>query len=118
MKGNRRNLEAEADEDEERAKQEDRIQPACCLECKCKTGGHVRKICGAELADQQADAIEHDAGSAAPIDHVFEGRLAALTLPLQEAGKGVTRQTRHLHTDEYHQEMIGGGHQRHAYDSA
>ena len=62
--------------------------------------GHRRQMARTQHAGQQADAIEHHAGSAGAVDGVFQRRLAALAPPLEHAGQRVRRHAGHLDAQE------------------
>ena len=63
---------------------------------------------------QKTHAIEHAARGAAAVNDIFEGRFAALSASLHEAGEGIAWKTRHLDRDEDHEQMIGRRHEHHA----
>ena len=88
--------------------------PAALAAARRRSRRQVGQVAGAELAGQQADAVEHDARRAAAVDDVLEGRLARLPPALEEAGQGVARQAGHLDGDEHHQQVVGRRHQHHA----
>ena len=91
----RRQLEGDADEDEQPAQDHDRIEAHAArvrLERRDDAGGQVGQVAGAELARQQADAVEHEPARAAAVDDVLQRRLARLPPALEEAGQGVARQ--------------------------
>ena len=71
-----------------------------------QTDGDIGQVGGAEASGQQADAVEHDAGRAAAVDDVLQGRLAGLPAALQIAGQGVAGQAGHLDADVDHQQMV------------
>ena len=76
--------------------------------------GHGGQVCGAQAADQQADAVEHHAGGCRAEDGVFQGRLAALPAKLEHAGQDVRRHAGHLDAQEDDQHVVGRDHQAHA----
>ena len=68
--GTAASLNADADQDEQRAEHQDRIEHhrrrSGRVHGADKADGQVRQVAGAELAGQQADAVEHHARAPPP----------------------------------------------------
>ena len=113
-----RQLEADADEQEQHAEDQHGVDRRFGREHGGKALGQVGEITGAELAREQADAVKHHPGSAAAVNHILQGRFTALPPSFQKAGQSVAGQARHFDSDEHHQQVIGRCHQEHAERAA
>jgi hypothetical protein len=113
VKRERRQLEADTDQDEQNPHDDDGVAHQVLFADRFDDRRQEPRT-DVIMPDDKADAVKHDAGSAAAVDDVLERRLAPLAPAFQKAGHRITRQARHLNADKNHQKMIGGGHHRHA----
>ena len=117
VKRHGREFVTKTDEEKQQARDERQIEAGIADE-NCRLPANLRQRSAAEPPRQQADAEQHDAGRSRAEHHVFKRGFARLRPAFQKAREHVTRQARHFHGEENHQQMIGGRHQHHAERAA